>query len=406
MTKRILLITILLIAAGLRLYFAFTCNALPDYSDMAIYNNAAMAEGIPAFPPPGYPLFLRLIYSIFGAYNYKAVFVVQGLLSVFTVFLVYAVARAASVPDALSVGGESNGVPEGKPRGLGAAERTGLIACAIASIYPYFIAYNLTTLTESLSLLLVMIVLYTAVSPMREGRRSVLAGLVLSIGFFVKPALLFFAPGLFFGVKKKLILVSVVLAVLAPYLIHGVITGEGEKRGARLIYKAYNPRAAQTPHFKMNETELGSKEATDEEYISETMNFISSNKWKTLDMISYKASLLITKGWDSHVLKGISRENRHFVNLMIYGYLPVMIFGFIGLFRYCDDKNRIMMLMMASYLAIHILITIFKLRYRLLVEPMIIIYAAIALSRIIDSLTLVRDSRYPEATRAARSAAR
>ncbi len=388
MTRRIILTVILLIAAGLRLYFAFTCDAIPDYSDMAIYNNAAMADGIPLFPPPGYPLFLRLIYSAFGALNYKAVFVVQGLLSVLTVFLVYATARVVAVRNPGPGDGEAKSPAAGGPRGIEAAEKAGLIAGAIAAIYPNFIAYNLTTMTETLSLLLIMLVLYAAVSPIREGYRSMLAGLVLSIGFFVKPALLFFAPGLFFGVRKKLILVLTVLAVLAPYFIYGSLTGKGEKRGARLIYKAYNPKAAQTPHFKMEETELGGTDASDDEYISETVSFIASNKWKTLDIIYRKASILISRGWDSHVLKAISRNNRHLTHFLIYGYMPVMVLGFIGLFRYCDGNNRILMFVMAGYLAIHIVITIFKIRYRLLVEPMLIIYAAIALSRMTEPRNL------------------
>jgi len=61
--------SILLLAFVLRFYIALTTRAVPDFSDMALYNELATAGGFPTSFPPAYPLFLRLIYAVFGAYN-------------------------------------------------------------------------------------------------------------------------------------------------------------------------------------------------------------------------------------------------------------------------------------------------------------------------------------------------
>ena len=363
-TDRIILVTILAVAALLRISLALSSDAVPDYSDMATYNDAAMSEGIPSFPPPGYPLFLRAIYTVFGDYNYRAVFMIQGILSLLTVFMIYSITTRVSNPAA------------------------GLAAAGIAAIYPNLLAYNLTTLTETLSVFLVVLILYFVTSRSRETWSSILAGVVLAAAYFVKPSILFFTPGIIIGVKKRLAFVIALAAILGPVFIYGSLSGTGEGRGPVLLYKAYNPRAAETPVFSMDETELGDTGTSGEEYLEETVGFISGNKWKTLDIIYYKASLLISRGWDSFVLKDIGRNNRHLTNILIYGYLPVMILGFAGLIRFIDRDNRVVAWMMISYLVIHILITIFKLRYRLLIEPMLIIYSGITISRMISRFGL------------------
>ena len=148
----------------------------------------------------------------------------------------------------------------------------------------------------------------------------------------------------------------------------------------RLLYKAYNPLAPKTSTFSIKETEVGSG-ASAQEYFQGTMDFISSNKWVTLDLIYMKASLLISKGWDSFVLKDISQSNRHITNILTYGYLPVMLLGLIGMVRFSNPENRIIWLMAVSYTTIHIVLTIFKLRYRLLIEPMLIVYTGILIQQ-------------------------
>jgi len=89
----IALAVILAAALLLRLVPAVRCDARPDFSDMARYNEAALGHELEEPLPPGYPLFLRGIYALFGARNYRAVFVAQALISAFTVLVIFHVTR-------------------------------------------------------------------------------------------------------------------------------------------------------------------------------------------------------------------------------------------------------------------------------------------------------------------------
>ena len=131
MGKRSLLVVLLCIfavALGIRVHFALCSTAKPDYSDMAWYNEVALQGGFPKELPPAYPLFLRAIYALFGKGSYRAVFVVQGLIGAFTAVMIgWIGARVGNV-------------------GVGAT------AGGIAALYPNFIVYSLTTLTETFGL--------------------------------------------------------------------------------------------------------------------------------------------------------------------------------------------------------------------------------------------------------------
>ena len=73
---------IILIALAVRLYFALVVGVEHNrHFDMLRYNQLALQGGVSFAPPPGYPIFLRTIYSISGNLNYRAVYLVQSLIS-------------------------------------------------------------------------------------------------------------------------------------------------------------------------------------------------------------------------------------------------------------------------------------------------------------------------------------
>ena len=175
----------------------------------------SLEGGIPSYPPPGYPLFLRAVYMVFGALNYKAVFVVQSLFSIAAVLLIFLAARNIF------------------------NERAGLFAAGLAAIYPKFIVYNLTTLTESLSVFLVALMLYLMTSEDRTRLKSLATGLLIFIGFLIKPAFIFFTPGVFAVSRKRLFLLLALGVTFGSFFVYGTLTGGSEKRGPRMLYKAY-----------------------------------------------------------------------------------------------------------------------------------------------------------------------
>ncbi len=352
------LLVILVAAAALRLWAAFGCDTVPDYSDMAIYNRLALADGIVLSPPPGYPLFLRAVYAVAGRENYTAVFVAQALISALTVWLIYLVARRVS------------------------GTTTALIAAGISALYPNFIMYTLTTLTETPALMITMLMLLAVLSKRREGGRPVLSAALLFAGCAVRPAFLFFWPGLMAAQARKRTFIAATAVVIVPLVVIGAATGRGTNRGALAFYKSYNPKADGSSWFDVKSTELGRRDLPSSVYLRESARFIAGNKWKTLDIIYAKASKVFARGWDSFVMKPLTGGSVFLENLLQYAYLPVMILGFIGMLRFGDDRNRLIMLPTLSYLLFFVLLSIFKVRYRLLAEPVLIIFASITIGRI------------------------
>ena len=211
---------IILVAGGvLRVAGALDCDVAPDYSDMAIYNKLALDSGIATSPPPGYPLFLRLIYTIAGSKNYTGVFVIQALISTLTVWLIFLVTRHVS------------------------GTTTALVAAGISAFYPNFIMYILTTLTETLALLITMLMFWVIVAVRPGRKRSLLSAAVLFTGCVVRPAFLYFWPGVLAVLKKRKVFLAATAAVVVPVVILGVVTGRGTNRGALAFYKSYNPRS-------------------------------------------------------------------------------------------------------------------------------------------------------------------
>jgi 4-amino-4-deoxy-L-arabinose transferase-like glycosyltransferase len=357
-------------AFAVRLYAAVQCEALPDFSDMAAYNAAALAKGIPTSLPPGYPLFLRLIYTIFGAYNYRAVFIIQGLLGAVTVGLIYWIARRIS------------------------NRRAAVLAACAAAVYPNFIAYGLTTMAGTIALFFVALLSLALVAPMNERRRSILAAVIIFIGAAFRPVMLFFAPGVFASLKKRLAFAVALAVVLVPLISVALFSGSEVRRAARGFYKTYNPSSTGRSYIDMSSTELGRDDLPAAAYLKGSLEFIRNNKWRTLDIIYNKTSIVLSRGWDSFVLSpvlgGEKNVRRPVAYIMTYAYIPIMLLGFMGMIRRYNEKNRFLALMTLSYLSIFLLVLIFKVRYRLLVEPLLIIYAAIFVEHSFKALSVPR----------------
>jgi 4-amino-4-deoxy-L-arabinose transferase-like glycosyltransferase len=352
----VILAAVLALALGIRLHYALACTAVPSRSDMAHYSKVALESGIPTDLPPGYPLFLRLIFTIWGIRNYTAVYVAQSILSAFTVLLVFMVTRAVS------------------------NARAGLFAAGIAAIYPSFIAFNLTTMTESISLLIVLL-LYAAITiPRDERARPVLAALALAAGYLFKPALLLFAPGVLMSVKRRLLFLVSLAVIVGPIVTYDFVSGTSALRGARGFYRTYNP-ATHNTQVAMDRTQLKKSDLPIRTYVDAGLEFVRHHKMKTLDIVYSKASIAISRGSDRLVLGPVTGGRRNVMMLLVYSYLPVMILGFVGVARAMNPRTRRIALPALSFLFFVILFSIFKIRYRLVMEPAVIMFAGIALDR-------------------------
>lgn len=355
-TSTLILLFILAVAAVIRVYFALRCTAVPGYSDMALYNAAALKSGFPTSLPPGYPLFLRGIYALFGARNYTAVFAVQGLISALTVLIIYRVTSSV------------------------ASRGAGLLAAGIAAVYPNFIAYNLTTLTDTIGVFFVMILLLILVAAIPERTRSILAAFVMFLGFTFRPVMVLFAPGVFLGIKRRWTFAVAAIVLLTPLIAFEMTVGKSFQRSAVAVYETYHPSLDGSQFINPGSTELRSDTLSSAVYLKAALSNIAHNKWKAIGNVYSKATVLFSRGWDTFVLEPIVGSSTLASYVFTYAYIPVMILGFIGMGRLYGRNNRILALPTLSYVMIVILFFLFKFRYRLLIEPVLIMYASMLIA--------------------------
>lgn len=353
---KIILIVIFVTAAILRIYLAVISENVPDFSDMQDYNELAVEGQFDTYLPPLYPLFLRLIYSVAGDYNYKAIFIVQSVITSFMILMMYDIVR--HIADVTAA----------------------LLAALLCAVNPNFIAYNLTTMTEALSLFIVVLILWLLYKPFGDHKKAVVLGCVLVAGIYIKSAILFFVPPTLLVSKKRLTLALVLVVLIAPWIVRNAIVYDKvapvSDTGALNFYATYNPAATGSRHVAAKDTPLKTYDHDQMTYLREALKFIIHNKWKTVDITYNKISLLLTRGWDTFILRPVVGKSSTVNNIMMYAYLPIAILGFIGLVELYDRRNRIIALMMFSYLLFSILLAIFKFRYRVLIEPMLIMYAS------------------------------
>lgn len=120
--------------------------------------------------PPGYPVFLALVYSIFG-HNTQVVIFLQILISTLAVYLVYLIAEL-----------------------IWQKKTQSLIAAGLAAIYPIFIYYNLFLYSENFALLACLLFIYFLFKVLASGGKSyyfLLSGLFFVALMLTKPL---FAP--------------------------------------------------------------------------------------------------------------------------------------------------------------------------------------------------------------------
>jgi hypothetical protein len=352
-----LLLGIVLAACAIRLYFALRCNAIPEFSDMAFYNKVALEHGFPKSLPPGYPLFLRAIYGAFGARNYMAVYVVQALISALTVYLVYRVTSKAG------------------------NRKAGLLAAGIAAVYPNFIAFNLTTMTETIGVLFVMLLLAVLVAAVGEKKRSVLAAIVFFFGFAFRPAFILFSPGALLSLEKRRVFILAFVVLMAPAVAFEIFVGDTFHRSAVATYEAYYPSLDGVSFINPDSTALGSNKLPSLVYLKTALNNVSRNRERALENIYNKTVVLFSRGWDTFVLEPVVGRGTLMYYILAYAYIPVLVLGFIGMARLYGRNSRMLALPALGYLAFAIVFFLFKFRYRLLVEPLLIMFAAMLVAR-------------------------
>jgi hypothetical protein len=198
--------------------------------------------------------------------------------------------------------------------------------------------------------------------------KSTMSAIVYSLAVFVKPSCLFFLPGLLFLIKKRwrFLWIATPLCMLA-------ISNAPSIGSAYNFYAVHNENATGkylTPdQLPIDYTQYTSKEL----YRMGILNTLR-NPHAAMKVIFNKIVTVFSPGYDHHVLEPICRNWGWLFDIF---YPLVAVVGIIGMIRY---PNKIM-LPFLSYLALSILLFAFEYRYRLLFEPIVIMYAGVMLTR-------------------------
>jgi 4-amino-4-deoxy-L-arabinose transferase-like glycosyltransferase len=186
-----------ILAIAFRLLFLFKFRHLTDdslmYGDLAknwmlhgVYGQTGATGPVPTFVRlPGYPLFLRLVWSIAGVEHYTAVLLVQIFADTVTCFFIADLARRLS------------------------SERAAKAAFLIAALCPFFANYAVVALTETLAIFFAALALDLAIAAMQSPQRRSLwtgCGIALAAGILLRPdgGMLLIAIGLYllFGLLR------------------------------------------------------------------------------------------------------------------------------------------------------------------------------------------------------------
>jgi len=322
--------------------------------------------------PPGYPLFLGVLYLLFG-HSYAAVKVAQSLLGALTCVLILLIGERVFT------------------------KRVGLVAAAIAAVYPHLVYYTGLLMSEVLFVFLSTLFLY-ALAMLRENftlRRMAFAGVILGLASLTRPMLMLIPALLLFWVwiecrsTKRALVVTATLwlwmvVVILPWTVRNyVVTGSVVPIVAThwvTLYGANNPAILENPDAVGGWVDP--EPMSPEEYRAAYVAFLREMLFhRPLDFL--KLELHKLKRFWSLFPKTQTPRRDALINLLSYGWLlPLFLVG-MALAARITPPPWILYLWVA-YFCLLTLVMHGTTRYRLPVEPVIILFGAFTLERLWD----------------------
>ena len=326
-----------------------------------------------------YPLYLAGTYAITG-YHPLAARLLQGAVGgVLLCFLVYRIGRRVT------------------------DENTGLVAAGLAAVYGYFIYYNVALMTETFSVVLVLLTLYLSIELKENPTPIRWVGLGLSLGLaaLLRQTTLLFAPFLLFWLFIELrprgvrwwyfaLPVVTIFLLIAPWTLRNYLVYREflllNSNAGYALYASNNPNLGTNWRNEVvvipvprelagqNEAEL------DRVLTRKGLEFILADPqrylWLTLDK-----TLEYVRFWPSSDSSRISNLNR----VLSFGlYLPFMVFG-LGL-SFSRWRNFVpLYLFIVIHSGIHLLSWPSP-RYRLPVDAVLMVFAGLTLIELAKQL--------------------
>jgi 4-amino-4-deoxy-L-arabinose transferase-like glycosyltransferase len=339
----------------------------------------------PAYTPTAhwsfiYPLYLAGIYAVTG-YHPLVARLVQGMLGgALICFLIYLIGRRV------------------------ADEVTGLVGAALAAVYGYFVYYNAALMTETFFIVLVLLSLYLGLEVKEKptAARWLLLSLTLGVAGLLRQTVLLFVPFLLFwlfwelkkdGIRWRYftIPIAVIILMIAPWSIRNYLVFDQflllNSNAGYALYASNNPNLGSDWRNELvvvpipKELAEQNEAQLDRALTKKGIEFILADPERYVRLTLDK-SLEYFKFWPSSDSSQISNLNR----VLSFGlYLPFMVLG-LG-FSVSRWRNFIpLYLFIVIHTGIHLLSWPAP-RYRLTVDAVLMIFAAIALIALARQLT-------------------
>lgn len=343
--------------------------------------------GLYSYRAPAYPLFLAILYFIFGQ-SLVAVRFVQVIIGALTCLVIYSVGK--EVFD----------------------ERVGLISAFICAIYYPFIqqvGYLITEILFIVLLALSVYYLYCAYNSNYKINFLILSGLSLGISILCRESLIIFPFfvwiwimldrrfGFRFKLYRAILLTFFISLVVLPYTIRNYCIYRAfipvTVGGGHTLYYGNNPLATggsggdwligQDSFYPQDiENNLLGLEA-DKVLRNRALIFMRENPRRVLTL-SFKKFWNMWRPFYTRT-KLISKIT------MVLSYIPIIILAILGIFlsRKYWPKTMLLCCLIFYFVVVH-MISIATIRYRMPLEPYFIIFASFSLTNLITRAKCLR----------------
>lgn len=387
------LLVIFALGLVLRLLVAFALENKIYWDDGFDYDKLAIrllegkgyvtAEGIAtAFRAPVYSYFLAGAYAIFG-HDFILVRIIQCLLDSVTLLVIFAIAR------------------------LLFDRSVATIAASIYALYPLLIYSANTFFPTTLFTLLLSLATWSLFQLKQQATafRSALLGVIFGISVLTVPTILAFIPlalvWLFFALEKKGgkfifnagIIIVMMGVVLSPWLIRNqkvfnksllIATNGGYNfwMGNNPLAKGSTGNGIKPPEYLAQQLSRAKSEIEKEQlFYHDAFQFVKKEPARFIGLTIQKALNLWrfypTPDTGYKILPALSKI------LSAITYTPVLILALLGIILSGSRKREVVLLLLL-FLAVTVSYSLFitKVRFRLPLDPYLIVLASYALSEL------------------------
>jgi 4-amino-4-deoxy-L-arabinose transferase-like glycosyltransferase len=335
-----------------------------------------------------YPLYLAGVYAITG-YHPLAARLVQGSVGgALICFLIYLIGRRV------------------------VNEHTGLVGAGLAAVYGYFIYYNVALMTETFSIVLVLLSLHLCLEIKERPtlKRWIALGLALGLATLLRQTILIFIPflllWLLWELKKEeahwwhfAVPVVIVMLMIAPWTIRNYLVYRGflllNSNAGYALYASNNTNLGtnwrnEVVVVPVPEELTGQNEAELDRALTQKAVRLILEDPKRYLWLNLDKTLEYFRFWPSSDSSRISNLNR----VLSFGlYLPFMLLGL----AFSGSRWRkfvSLYLFIAIHTGIHLLSWPSP-RYRLPVDAVLMVFAGMALVELVKQLRTWRRGLSP-----------